>query len=282
MPARKLGVVAGGGRLPGLLIEACCAEGRPHFLLGLKKHANAPDCGREPDAWVSLGDPSAAFNLLRDANVNDVVLVGSVRRPSLAEIRPDARTLRILGRAATGALGDDGLLRSIVAEIEREGFRVLGADEILAGLLAPTGLMGRCAPSEQDLADIARGEAAIRALGAADVGQATVVQQGYVLALEAAEGTAAMIERAGALRREGGGGVLVKCAKLGQDRRIDLPTIGPDTVRSMVRAKFSGIAVEVGSVFVIGRKELIANADQNDLFVIGRESVPHSDEAGGT
>lgn len=269
-PGPAVGIVAGGGRLPGLLAEACRAEGRPHFLLAIEGQADAGACGREPDGWVRLGAAGRAFAMLREAAVEEVVLAGSVRRPSLAELRPDATALRVLGRAAAGGLGDDGLLRALVGEIERAGFRVVGVDDLAAGLLAPEGTMGRVGPGEQDLLDIARGEEVARALGAADVGQAVVVQQGIVLAVEAAEGTAAMLGRAGAVRRAGGGGVLVKRVKPGQERRVDLPAVGPDTVRLAAGAGLAGVAVEAGGVLVVDRAALVAEADARGLFVVGR------------
>lgn len=271
-PAAALGIVAGGGRLPGLLAAACRAEGRPHFLLGIEGQADPGACGREPDGWFRLGAPGDAFAILREAGVGEVVLAGGVRRPSLAELRPDATALRVLARAAVGGLGDDGLLRALVGEIESEGFRVVGADDLVAGLLAPGGTMGRVEPGEQDLLDIARGEAVARALGAVDVGQGVVVQQGIVLAVEAAEGTSEMLRRAGGLRRAGSGGVLVKCAKPGQERRVDLPTVGPETVLLAAEAGLAGIAVEAGNVLVVDRPALVGEADERGLFVVGRPS----------
>ncbi len=167
------------------------------------------------------------------------------------------------------ALGDDGLLRAIVHEFEREGFEVVGADSLVDALLAPTGVLSNCKPDEQGSVDIERGIAVARALGEVDVGQAVVVQGGLVLAVEAAEGTTAMVQRAGRERRAGGGGVLVKVAKPGQERRVDLPTIGPDTVVTAAEAGLAGIAVESGSVLIIGRDEVIAQVNTHDLFLVG-------------
>jgi DUF1009 family protein len=119
------------------------------------------------------------------------------------------------------------------------------------------------------MADIDRGIQVARLLGAADVGQGCVVQQGLVLAVEAIEGTDAMLARAGALRRDGSGGVLVKLCKPGQDRRADLPTIGPDTVRNAAAAGLRGIAFEAGATILAERGVCLAAADAAGLFLLG-------------
>ena len=170
------------------------------------------------------------------------MLVGPVRRPSLLDLRPDAEGARLLARIGRAAFaGDDGLLAAVVRVLGEEGFRVVGAHEILTEAVGPRGLLdARPAPDAQALADIARGVAVARALGAVDVGQGCVVQQGIVLAVEAIEGTDAMLARAAALRRPGPGGVLVKLVKPGQDRRADLPTIGAGTIARRRRGRAAG------------------------------------------
>ncbi len=268
-PASPVGIIAGGGALPGLVAEACRAANRRYVLLALAGQADPPAAGAEPHARVRLGASEELLDTLRRAGVETVVLAGHVRRPSLAELRPDARALRVLARAARLALGDDGLLRAIVHELEREGFHVVGADSLVEQLLAPAGVWSARPPGEQDRIDIDRGLRVARALGSVDVGQAVVVQGGHVLAVEAAEGTAGLVERAGRHRRGGGGGVLVKAAKPGQERRVDLPTIGADTVDAVAAAGLAGIAVEAGSVLVIRRPEVIRRADGHGLFVCG-------------
>jgi DUF1009 family protein len=192
-----------------------------------------------------------------------------VRRPPIAELAPDLKGAAFLARIAGRALGDDGLLSAVVAEIEREGFRVVGADAIISDLLAPRGVLGRHQPDADAKGDIARGMDAARALGAADIGQAVVVQQGIVLGVEAAEGTDALIARCAALRLNGPGGVLVKTKKPQQERRADLPTIGVTTVLNAKAAGLRGIAVEAGHTLVIGLKDVIAAADAAGLFVVG-------------
>ncbi|ARJ65448.1 UDP-2,3-diacylglucosamine pyrophosphatase [Magnetospirillum sp. ME-1] len=268
--APKLGIIAGGGDLPGLVAAACRAQGRPFHFLALSGHADAQVIGEDsPQDWIRLGEAGTGFERLRQAGVAEVVMIGPVRRPSLLELAPDFRTARFFARVGLKALGDDGLLRAVVAELEGEGFKVVGVDEVLSDCLAVAGPYGALAPDEQASADIARGIQVARGLGALDVGQAAVVQQGIVLGVEAIEGTDNLLRRCGPLAREGLGGVLVKVKKPGQDRRIDLPTIGMTTLREAAAAGLRGIAVEAGGALVLGRDAISAEADRLGLFVVG-------------
>jgi hypothetical protein len=193
-----------------------------------------------------------------------------VRRPSLLGLRPDAEGARLLARIGRAAFaGDDGLLAAVVKVFSEEGFRVIGAHEILSEALGPAGLLSRAAPDALAMADIQRGIAVTRALGAVDVGQGCVVQQGIVLAVEAAEGTDAMLSRCAPLAWPGPGGVLVKLVKPGQDRRADLPTIGPDTIRGATSAGLRGVAFEAGGTILARRDAAIAEADAAGLFLLG-------------
>ena len=263
----KLGIIAGGGALPGLLAAACKASGRSHYVLGLTGFAESS--GLHADEWIRVGDISKAFAALNAASVREVVLAGTVRRPAIAELKTDFKGAAFLVRIAGRSLGDDGLLSAVIGEIEREGFKVVGADSILSHLLAPEGVLGRHRPDDVALNDIARGFDVALALGAVDVGQAVIVQQGIVLGVEAAEGTDALIARCAGLRLEGPGGVLVKAKKPQQERRADLPTVGVATVHNAKSAGLRGIAVEAGNTLMIGLPDIIAAADDTGMFVIG-------------
>ena len=271
MPMSCLGIIAGGGPLPGLVAAACRADNRPAFLLALKGHADPAviEAAGLPVEWIRLGEAGSGFAHLHRAGVAEVVMIGPVRRPSLAELAPDWRTARFFARVGLKALGDDGLLRAVVGEFESEGFHVVGIDQVLAGCLAPPGLYAGPPPDAQAEADIAHGVTVVQALGAVDVGQAVVVQQGLVLGVEAIEGTDQLLARCGPLARDGLGGVLVKLKKPGQDRRIDLPTIGVRTVENAAAAGLRGIAIEAGGALVLGRDDIAATAARLGLFVTG-------------
>jgi UDP-2,3-diacylglucosamine hydrolase len=267
--AARLGVVAGGGELPLRVIEAARALARPVFVLALEGIADQAAVADAPHAWVRLGAAGEGFRLLREAGVEELVLAGAVRRPSLVSLRPDWRAAKFFARVGLRALGDDGLLRAVIAELEGEGFRVVSVESLIGDALALLGPIDARAPTQEDETDIARGIEVARELGRLDIGQAVAVQQGMVLGVEAIEGTDALIERSGTLRREGKGPVLVKIAKPGQDRRADLPTIGARTVHLAADAGFAGIAVEAGSTLLIDRTAIATAADARAMFVAG-------------
>jgi hypothetical protein len=266
----SLGILAGGGTLPGRVAAAAQAAGRRVFLVGLEGFADPGVLAPFAHAVARLGAAGRILDLLRANACRDLVLVGPVRRPSLLDLRPDAEGARLLGRIGRAAFaGDDGLLAAVVRVLGEEGFSVVGAHEILTEAVGPGGLLSRTAPDAAALADIARGVAVTRALGAADVGQGCVVQQGIVLAVEAIEGTDAMLARAATLRRPGPGGVLVKLVKPGQDRRADLPNIGLRTIHAAAEAGLRGVAFEAGGTLLAEREAMVAAADAAGLFLLG-------------
>ena len=267
----KLGIVAGGGDLPSRLIDACQAQNRDVFVLAVEGQAESASVERASHAWVRIGAGGRALKLLREAAVEEVVFAGRFERPNLRAIRPDWLAVKFVAKVARSALGDDGLLRAVLAEFEGYGFRVVGPQTILPELLAPVGVFGRLAPDDDAERDIGRAIEVARLLGRADVGQSVVVQQGMVLGVEAIEGTDALIERCGALKRKGKGGVLVKIKKPQQEQRMDLPTIGVRTVEKAAAAGLRGIAVEAGETLVLARDEVTAAADRAGLFVVGIE-----------
>lgn len=267
--AGKLGIVAGSGSLPRRLVESCREAGREVFVLGLEGEAEPGLLADVPHAWCRIGAAASGLDVLRANDVTELVLAGGVRRPSLSSLRPDWRAAKFFARVGYRALGDNGLLSAIVKELEREGFRVVGADQLLPAAELPEGRLGRLAPDADTKADIARGLAVARSLGALDIGQAVVVQQGLVLGVEAIEGTDALLRRCADLRREGAGGVLVKIAKPGQESRADRPTIGPQTVALAAASGLRGIAAEAGATLVLDRDELIRAADAAGIFVVG-------------
>lgn len=275
-PPRTLGILAGGGRLPGQVAAAARAAGRQVFIVGLEGFADRAVLAAWPHEVIRIGAAGRILGALRKHGCEDVVLIGPVRRPSMLDLRPDADGVRILGRIGRAAfLGDDGLLAAVIKVLGDEGFRVVGAQDIMRDVLGPAGLLSRTAPDAQAMADIQRGIAVAQALGAADVGQGCVVQQGVVLAVEAAEGTDAMLARCVGLRRDGPGGVLVKLVKPGQERRADLPTIGPQTLRLAASAGLRGVAFEAGGTILAERESSVATADEGGLFLLGldREAV---------
>lgn len=269
-PGGPLGIIAGSGELPRRIVDACHAEGREVYVLALRGEADPEVVEGVLHDWCRMGAAAKALGLLRDNGVSDLVLAGGVRRPTLSAIRPDWRAAKFFAKVGYRMLGDDGLLSAVVKELEVEGFRLLGAHELLdAGTTVSEGPLGRLTPNDGAKADIARGILIARALGALDIGQAVVVQQGLVLGLEAIDGTDALIKRCSELRRDGPGGVLVKLEKPGQEARIDRPTVGPRTVQLAAASGLQGIALEAGATLLLDRDEVIRVADAAGLFVVG-------------
>jgi len=270
----KLGIIAGQGDLPALLADAARAQDRDTFILALEGQASPDLVAGRNHAWVRLGAVGGAIDALRAAGCEDVVFAGGVRRPSLLNLGLDGRGAKLFARIGKVALGDDRLLSVLVKELEDEGLNVIGADEVLAGLLVEEGVLGRHRPDELAEVDIALGLEVAKVIGALDVGQAVVVQQGIVLGVEGVEGTDALIRRCAGLQREGPGGVLVKIKKPGQERRVDLPTVGTDTVRAAAEAGLRGITIEAGATLVLHRDAVIGAADAANLFLIAATVGP--------
>src|SRR3989338_1352035 len=198
MPRKPLlGILAGGGDLPLRIIRACRESGRKFFVIAFKDQT-PPETGDDstPHAWVRLGAAGEALELLRRAGSEELVMAGAIRRPSLAALMPDAWAARVLAQVGVKALGDDGLLSGVVKALEGEGFSVVGADSLVPDILARQGTYGAVKVDQQALADIEKGiNEVTHGIGAQDIGQAVVVRQGAGLAVESAEGTAAMLTR---------------------------------------------------------------------------------------
>jgi UDP-2,3-diacylglucosamine hydrolase len=270
-----LGIIAGGGDLPLAIAESARDAGRAVFVIAF---SGAADSWVEahPHLWVSLGEVGKTIKALRTAGCEEIVLAGKLARPKFSEIKLDAKGLLVTPRIVAAARkGDDALLRAVLETVEREGFRPVGAHEAAPGLLAAAGSMGRVKPSGDDEEDIAAAFKIVRTMGMLDIGQAAVVCDGLALAVEAAEGTDAMIARVGQLPQAIRGtperrrGVLVKAPKPIQDRRTDLPVIGTKTVRNAAEAGLAGIAVEAGGALILGKAAVIAEADRLGLFLTG-------------
>lgn len=274
-------IVAGSGRLPLLIVEALERAGRPCRVLAIRGFAD-PATRRRADATVDLLDVRGALDTLCGWTPAGVTLAGAVARPSPAALLNTLAAYRnreTLRSLASG--GDDHLLRGVLALLEEHGLQVLGVRDLAPGLMAPVGRFGALGPDEAADASVAAGRALLASLSPHDVGQAAVVASRRVLAVEGPEGTDRMLDRARTLaRRPLGLGrapaatVLVKRAKDGQDLRVDLPAIGPRTVKRAAQVGCIGIAVGAGDTLVLDRAETVALADRLGLFLLGLPPDP--------
>lgn len=265
-----LGIIAGGGRLPLQLVESCKKTARPCFVVVLEGYANPADFSDTPHAVVRLGAVGESLEHFRAAHARDLVMAGHVKRPSFTSIRPDVTGARLLARLSKKVFaGDDAILRTVIGFLEEEGFAILGADDVFSHLLSPEGVLGSIEPDARARSDIALAIQVAQALGSMDVGQAVIVEHGYVLGVEAAEGTDALITRCAGLKREEHAGVLVKWCKPNQESRTDLPSIGPDTIKAVAQAGLAGIAIQVGGSLLLDKEAAIAHADEANIFITG-------------
>ena len=275
----KLGIIAGGGDLPLRLVQSCATAGRPYYVIRLKGFA---DTGLEQFDGEECGiaELGKLIRTLKQQECDAIVMAGLVKRPDFSALKPDWRGAALLPKAVSAARNGDGaLLDVLVQTFESEGFLVVGAEEVSSDLFAPSGAVGSLTPKEPDFRDMRKAAELIRALGPFDIGQATVVRNGLVLAVEAAEGTDAMLQRCAALpdqvkgfepdEPEGRRGVLLKRPKPGQELRVDLPTIGVETVRQATFAGLAGIAIEAEAALIIDRHAVAREADRAGLFVYG-------------
>jgi UDP-2,3-diacylglucosamine hydrolase len=271
-----LAIICGGGSFPGAVAAAVAAHGRQPVMFGIKGWADAGVIGRYTHHWIALGQVGHFFRLAHAENCREVLFIGTLLRPPISQLRLDWRTITLMPRVFSFFRGgDDRLLKGVAAIAESGGLKVVGVKDVAPEVFMPEGALGRHQPSERDQADIARALTVIAALGPFDVGQAAVVANNNVLAVEAAEGTDRMLERIAELRRIGrvtapqGTGVLVKAPKPGQDRRFDLPSIGPRTIENVARAGLAGLAVTAGSTMIADPEDVAAAADRAKIFVVG-------------
>ncbi|MBL4877838.1 UDP-2,3-diacylglucosamine diphosphatase LpxI [uncultured Hyphomonas sp.] len=272
-----LGIIAGLGDLPVAIAENAVETGQGAYVLRLKGFDD-PALAKFPGDLVGLGEVGGILKKLKSAGCEEVVFAGIVKRPDFGNLKLDVKGVTLLPKVLSAAKkGDDALLRVLVNEFEKQGFKVLGSHEVHRQLLAPEGVIAGQHPTEEEMHDIEHAARVVSAAGALDIGQGAVVCNGLVLAVEAQEGTDAMLDRCAALPEEirgttsGRKGVLVKRPKPGQELRIDLPTTGVSTVEKVAAAGLAGLAVEAGGALLLNRRKMIERAEDLGIFIYGFE-----------
>ena len=281
----RLGLIAGGGALPVHVAEAAGRDGRLGCVIALKGFAD-PSAYDAPVA-AGLGQLGAVLKTLSEHRCDAVCFAGIVPRPDFSNLKLDMKAMSLLPKVLTAAArGDDALLRTVVRIFEAEGLAVVGADEIASELTVSAGLLGRVSPNDAARGDALKALHIAGVIGAQDIGQGAVVADGLVLAVEAQEGTDAMLARVAGLPEAVRGaasarrGVLAKRPKPGQERRVDLPVIGVSTVDAAARAGLAGIAAPAGGALILGREAVAEAADAAGIFVwgVGPEQMSDGDD----
>jgi DUF1009 family protein len=278
MPARgRLGLIAGGGALPLAIAARCEAEGRPVFVVRLTSFAD-PHLARYPGLEAGMAEIGRILAALKAASCTAVCFAGIVNRPDFKALKPDFKGATLLpGIISAATRGDDALLRKILSVFETEGYAIEGADDILGGETLTPGALGRVQPDEKQLADLRKALHVAEKAGELDIGQGAVVCDGLVLAVEAQEGTDAMLARVAGLPSDLRGqpaalkGALGKAPKPIQDLRVDMPVIGSRTLELAAAAGLAGVGGKAGRLILIDRSAIIEVADRLGLFVWGED-----------
>ena len=273
----KLGLIAGGGDLPLSIAARCEAEGRPVFVVRLTGFAD-PHLARYPGLEAGMAEIGRVLTALKKAECGAVCFAGIVNRPDFRNLKPDFKGATLLpGIIKAATQGDDALLRKILSIFEGEGYAIEGADDILGGETLAAGALGRIQPTVDQLSDLRKALHVAEKAGELDIGQGAVVCDGLVLAVEAQEGTDAMLARVAGLPADLRGrpgaarGALGKAPKPIQDLRVDMPVIGVQTLEMAAAAGLAGVGGMAGQLILIDRPAIVAAADRLGLFVWGEQ-----------
>jgi DUF1009 family protein len=261
----KIAIISGRGELPQLLAKTIKLLEKEAIIIHIDQ--------KDSISWeenftyyiVNLGSVGGIISLLQDNNIKKVMFAGSITSPQFKDIKLDAVGVGLMAEIAKRRIkGDDNILTAICDFLEKKGFQVIGPQMILEKLQVKEGLLGKISVDIRSKEDVKLGIDVLKELSKFDIGQAIVVNDGHIVAIEAAEGTDKMLERVASLHNKGG--VLIKLKKLNQNINIDMPTIGLETAKNAYRAGLEGIVIEANSVFVLNKLEVIQFTDDNGLF----------------
>ncbi len=265
----KLGILAGGGKLPALIIQDCINNNKPYHVLTFKGQAEPEiEIPAQNHTLCPAGALAKMVNELKKQQVKNIVMAGAINRPSIFDLRPDAITVKFLKSLVSKQ--DDALLSKLCEFWQGQGFNVLGAHEVLPSLITSNGYLTKTKPTHEEKNDIKKATEAVKTLGKLDIGQAVIIKDGTILGVEAIDGTNALIERCASLRgKKNKGGILVKFAKPQQNIKVDMPTTGVQTIELLKKYKYAGLALEAGRTIMLDSQEMIKIADKAKIFIQG-------------
>lgn len=265
----KLAIFAGGGLLPQLIVNERTRNHQETFIVAFQGFTDPEWVNNHPHIWVRLGQVGKTLKALEKQGINKLVFAGHIRRPSWSQIRPDFEGLKLLWKLSRQRIGDDSLLRQLAAVLQKKGIELIGADSILPQCVMPEGTLTDEAPTEKQWQDIEYAYNLLLEWAKLDQGQGIVVQDGLILGIEAIEGTDELIRRCGQYKRPGTGPILIKIKKPQQDSRLDLPTIGEQTIQNAIDAGFAGIAVLEKQALFLEPGTSIEMANKHKIFITG-------------
>lgn len=267
MPAGQcVGIVAGRGQFPALVANMAARHGSKVVICGFYDHTD-PGLAALGSAFclLHLGQLGKLIKFFKKQKVTHICFAGAISKPKALSVRPDWRALSLL--LSLRAFGDDALLRAVASELEKEGFTVVQAASLVPGLVAPLGVLGSLGPNAEQWKDIVYGWPMAQNIGRLDIGQCIVVRRKMVIAVECLEGTDATLARGGELG--GKGCTAIKIVKPGQDERLDLPAIGLDTVKMLLKHNYACLAYQAGKTLFFDREQSLQEANQGGLCLIG-------------
>ncbi|MDA7705005.1 UDP-2,3-diacylglucosamine diphosphatase LpxI [Rickettsiales bacterium] len=264
-------IIAGKGDLPKMAIKKLQSE-KKNFKLALIADQDYDDeIKNYPHQIFPFGHIGAFLQFTKEAKISKIVMVGAVKKPSLAALKFDKMGMILLSKILKQKLfGDDNLLSTIIDFFEKKGLKIIGIDEIIDDLLIEKGILGKIKADKNYLKDIEIGKNALQTTSDLDLGQSIIIQQKLIVAIEALEGTDELIKRSKKIQLEGGSKpILVKMKKKNQNKKVDLPAFGIKTVKNLVQNNFAGAALEAGSCLIINKKEVTEYANKNGIFILG-------------
>ncbi|WP_339052150.1 LpxI family protein [Candidatus Lariskella endosymbiont of Epinotia ramella] len=268
----KLGIIAGSGLLPRHVYDACIEQGIEVHVIGLENQTSRDLFQGVEIEFFPVHSVKKIINKMNAIGIKYVVCAGVVKRTSLSKLLLDFKAAKLLAMIMKAGLNDNAILGAVLEFLEREGFVIIPPEKIATQIVAKSGSMGSVKPTPSAMQDIRKGAKILKGIAAFDIGQALVMQNGLVLGVEAVEGTDQLIERCGKVQQKGESCILLKVTKPQQDKRIDLPCIGPDTITRLHQYHFHGVAVEAGVSLILDKKETIRRADELGVFVFGLDA----------
>lgn len=275
-----IGIVYGSGNYPKLVVQACLEKKIDCCIAFVVEDFDfEPSYSEIPVLRAKIGKIGSIIKFFRNNGVKKIIFAGAVKRPNFTDLSLDSKGaswLLKLGRSIFG--GDDALLRAIANLLNKEGFEIMSGTDLLGNVFVKNGVFSQKNPTESEWQDIAKGFKVAKTIGSLDIGQSIIVCCGDILGIECVEGTDELIKRCAKLRKQNSGGILVKTSKPQQDQRMDLPTVGVNTVYLLHQFKFSGLAVESGHCIVLDSDKLIELSDNYSMFFAGISEEMFSDE----
>jgi DUF1009 family protein len=269
---KKLGILAGSGNLPKHVVEACKTKDINYCIIGFEDETDE-DILLDLKAYkFKVYAISKIINKLKEEGVTHVTLAGRVKRTDLTRLLLDLKGAKLLALIIKSGLADNSVLMTILNFIEREGFEIIPPELIASDVVIQKGCITKAKPDDSAEKDISQGVKILKGIATFDVGQSLAIQGGLTLGVEAAEGTDELIRRCGEVRQQGLGDeapILIKISKPNQDRRVDLPCIGPQTIENAFKYGFRGLAVEAGSTLVLDQEETVKLANKYKIFIVG-------------